>query len=567
MNKRPQTSINRPPLSLSSLYTQLIMGSPTSSILTQSTLLAIILISSCVSQPIHESFYQCVNLNSELAIPFSTAFSTPTNASFNSILQSSAQNLRCLVSSIPKPKLIFTPLVESHVQAAVICAKELGIQLRVRSGGHDYEGLSYISETDQPFAIVDLSKLRSITVDIRDSSAWAQAGATVGELSYRISQNSKAHGFPAGLCPSLGIGGHITGGAYGPMMRKYGLGADNVIDARIVDASGRILDRESMGEDLFWAIRGGGGGNFGIILSWKVRLVPVPGIVTVFTIPKTLEQDATKILVKWQQVADKLDEDLFIRVIIQAVNGAQKGQRTVQTLYNALFLGRADRLISLLDRSFPELGLTRKDCMEMSWIGSVLYIAGYPANTPPEVLLQGKSLFKNYFKAKSDFVRRPIPESGLDGLWERLKAEDSPLMVLNPYGGMMGKIPESEIPFPHRKGVIYKIQYLTLWNDDKPESEAKHMEWIRELYRYMAAYVSMLPREAYVNYRDLDLGENRNGSSFIEASSWGMRYFKENFSRLVRVKTKVDPDNFFRHEQSIPTLPLMDEGTGETMIH
>ncbi|KAH6827381.1 FAD-binding Berberine family protein [Perilla frutescens var. hirtella] len=541
------------------------MGSPTSSTLTLHTILLLTtLISSTFSQPIHETFYQCINLNSELSIPFSTAFSTPTNASFNSILQSSAQNLRCLVSSVPKPQLIFTPLVENHVQAAVICARELGIQLRVRSGGHDYEGLSYISTTDgQPFVIVDLSKLRSITIDIQDSSAWAQAGATVGELSYRISQKSKIHGFPAGLCPSLGIGGHITGGAYGPMMRKFGLGADNVIDARIVDVSGRILDRESMGEDLFWAIKGGGGGSFGIILSWKVRLVPVPGIVTVFTVPKTLEQNGTTILGKWQHIADKLDEDLFVRVIIQVVPGAQKGGKTVQTLYNALFLGRAGRLLGLMEQSLPELGLARKDCIEMSWIESVLYIAGFPAKTPPEILLQGKSLFKNYFKAKSDFVRSPIPESGLEGLWKRLVEEDSPLMIFNPYGGMMSKISESETPFPHRKGVIYKIQYLTLWNDDTPESEAKHVEWIRGLYNYMAAYVSMLPREAYVNYRDLDLGHNKNGSSFIEASSWGTRYFKDNFFRLVRVKTKVDPDNFFRHEQSIPTLPLMERGTGE----
>lgn len=541
------------------------MGSPISPILTLTLILTTISISS--SLPIHERFYECINLNSDLSIPFSTAFSTPENASFDSILKSSAQNLRCLVSSIPKPRLIFTPLIENHVQASVICAKELGIELRVRSGGHDYEGLSYISDTDQPFIIVDLSKLRAVSVDLPDNSAWAQAGATIGELYYRISQKSKNHGFPAGLCPSLGIGGHITGGAYGPMMRKFGLGADNVIDARIVDSSGRILDRASMGEDLFWAIRGGGGASFGIILSWKVRLVPVPAIVTVFTVPKTLQQNATTILLKWQQVADVINDDLFIRVIIQSVNGAQKGEKTVLTLYNALFLGRTERLLNVMKQSFPELGLTAKDCIEMSWIESVLYIAGFPAKTPPEVLLQGKSLFKNFFKAKSDFVRNPIPEPGLEGLWKRIMEEDNPLMIFNPYGGMMSKISESETPFPHRKGVIFKIQYLTLWNDEMKESEANHVDWIRKLYTYMAPYVSTLPREAYVNYRDLDLGMNRNGSGFIEASVWGFKYFKENFIRLVEVKTKVDPDDFFRHEQSIPVLPLMNSGREQSLMN
>lgn len=145
--------------------------------------------------------------------------------------------------------------------------------------------------------------------------------------------------------------------------------------------------------------------------------------------------------------------------------------------------------------------------------------------------------------------------------------EDSPLMIFNPYGGMMSKISESEIPFPHRNGVIFKIQYLTLWNEDKPETAAKHVDWIRRLYTYMASYASMFPREAYVNYRDLDLGVNTNNSSFIEASSWGARYYKDNFDRLVKVKTKVDPDNFFRHEQSIPTLPLMNEVQEKSLMH
>ncbi|KAJ8549313.1 hypothetical protein K7X08_033020 [Anisodus acutangulus] len=462
--------------------------------------------------------------------------------------------------SVPKPELIFTPKTEPHVQASVICAKQLNLQLRVRSGGHDYEGLSYISEMGSPFVIVDLSKLRGIDVNIEENSAWAQAGATVGEVYYRISQKSKTLGFPAGLCTSLGIGGHITGGAYGSMMRKFGLGVDNVIDAHIINANGTILDRKSMGEDLFWAIRGGGGASFGIILSWKMKLVTIPSTVTVFTVPKTLEEGATKILYKWQQVADKIDDGLFMRVVINVVDKKNvQGERTVQTAYNSLFLGNADRLLQIMNESFPELGLTKKDCTEMSWIESILYIAGFPTNTPPEVLLQGKPTFKNYFKAKSDFVKEPIPESGLEGLWKRLLEEDSPLMIWNPYGGMMANISESATPFPHRKGVIFKIQYLTMWNEPNQESTTKHVDWIRRLYNYMTSYASMFPREAYVNYRDLDLGINKNdnsNSSFAQASVWGNKYFNNNFNRLVQIKTKVDPENFFRFEQSIPVLPL-----------
>lgn len=507
------------------------------------------------SASLEESFLQCLNENSQFSVPYSS-FCAPNNATFNALLQSTAQNLRYLEPSVPKPLFIFTPLFDSHVQSAVICSKQLKIHLRVRSGGHDYEGLSYVSEIETPFIILDLAKLRSVKVDIDSNSAWVQAGATIGEVYYRIAEKSKVHGFPAGLCTSLGVGGHITGGAYGSMMRKYGLGADNVVDARIVDANGRILDREAMGEDLFWAIRGGGGGSFGIILWWKLNLVPVPSTVTVFTVAKTLEQGATKILYKWQQVADKLDEDLFIRVIINvAANADKKGQKTVSTAYNALFLGDSSRLLKVMGESFPELGLTRKDCIETSWIKSVLYIAGYPSGTPPEVLLQGKSTFKNYFKAKSDFVKDPIPETGLEGLWKRLFEDESPLMIWNPYGGMMGKISETEIPFPHRRGVLFKIQYLTTWQKGD-ENQDKHLQWIKKLYNYMTPYVSQLPREAYVNYRDLDLGINKNSNtSYIESIGWGTRYFKENYGRLLRVKTKVDPDNFFRHEQSIPPIP------------
>ncbi|KAK1413843.1 hypothetical protein QVD17_29579 [Tagetes erecta] len=522
----------------------------------------LLLASFCSSNPIQDTFYQCLSLNNTYSLTddqLSNIFFTPNNTAFTPLLNSTAQNLRCIASYAAKPELIFTPLHETHIQTAVICAKKLGIQLRFRSGGHDYEGISYTTVMDLPYVVIDLAKLRGIDVNVEDGSVWVEAGATVGELYYRVAEKSKTHGIAAGLCTSLGVGGHITGGAYGSMMRKYGLGADNALDAKIIDANGRILDRKAMGEDVFWAIRGGGGGSYGVIVSWKLKLVVVPETVTVFNVEKTLEQGATKILYKWQQVAEKLDENLFIRVLIRPSNIANSTERTISTTYNALFLGDVNTLEEIMKQSFPELGLTKDDCFEMSWLESILFIAGYPRTIPTSVLLAGKPAFLNYFKAKSDFVTTPIPEEGLEGIWKRFLEEEQPLMIWNPYGGMMAKIPEASIPFPHRNGTLFKIQYVNSWMNPEKQVMNKHVDWIRKLYNYMTQYVSKFPRQAYVNYRDLDIGMNNNDfkNDFVKAaSSWGTRYFKNNFNRLVKIKTEFDPDNFFKHEQIIPVLPF-----------
>ena len=182
---------------------------------------------------IQEQFIQCLFVDSQnISIPLATTFFTQNNSSFFAVLESSAKSLRYLVPSAPKPEFIFLLMHESHVQAFVICSKQLQLHLRVRSRGHNYEGLSYVSQIKSPFMLVDLAKLQSINVDLQDNTAWVQASATIGEVYYKVSKKSQTYGFPADLCTNLGIGGHIIGGACRPMMRKYDLGADYVVDAR-----------------------------------------------------------------------------------------------------------------------------------------------------------------------------------------------------------------------------------------------------------------------------------------------------------------------------------------------
>ncbi|RZC43920.1 hypothetical protein C5167_036888 [Papaver somniferum] len=417
--------------------------------------------------------------------------------------------------------------------------EKYGLQIKVRSGGHDFEGLSYIS--DVPFIIVDMFNLRSIEVDVKHKQAWVQSGATLGEVYYRIAEKSKTLAFPAGPAATVGVGGHLSGGGYGYMLRKHGMAADNVINARIIDVHGRLLNKRTMGKDLFWAIRGGGGGNFGIVVAWKIRLVSVPRNVTVFSVNRNLAQGVTNIVHRWQEVSHQLPPELVILVILTAANSAPKGEKTIVATFSSMFLGDAKKLQKLMKKSFPELGLESKDCTEMSWIQSVLFLDGMFLDGVPtsvDILLK-RTKPKLFFKVKSDYVKKPIPQIGLEGLWERLFKEEQTMSVLVPYGGRMNEISESKIPYAHRDGNIFKIVYMGYWIREEEPSE-KYIDRVRRLYEYMTPYVSKSPREAYVNYRDLDLGQNKNGTTtYLEAKVWGEKYYKGNFNRKHGIQIKV----------------------------
>ncbi|XP_023000935.1 berberine bridge enzyme-like 27 [Cucurbita maxima] len=504
----------------------------------------------------NKDFLQCLLHHSPDTHSITKLVYTPINASYSSLLNFSIKNLRFSTPKTPKPLAIITPSNIHHIQAAIICSKSHGLQIRIRSGGHDLEGLSYVAYV--PFIVVDLINLSLVEVDVEKNTAWVQSGASLGELYYRIAEKSRTLAFPAGLCPTVGVGGQFSGGGYGMLMRKYGLAADNVVDAYLVDANGEFFDREGMGEELFWAIRGGGGGSFGVVVAWKVKLVPVPATVTVCATSKSLVDGAINLIDKWQYVADKLDENLFLGIIL-----AGGGKTNPLAIFFSLFLGKADELVTILNNPFPELGLSKEDCIETSWIEAALIAAnGFQTGEVLEALLNRSALIppinSGRSKTKSDYVKEPMTRTAIEGMWNRSKSQEieRASLVFIPYGGKMSEISESEIPFPHRAGNRYEIDYIVGWDEQGVHAEKRHLNWIRELYSYMTPFVSKSPRAVYVNCRDLDIGSNDmyGRTSYKRARVWGLKYFGNNFDRLVHVKTEVDPYDFFRHEQSIPTL-------------
>ncbi|MBA0588510.1 hypothetical protein Gorai_001607 [Gossypium raimondii] len=194
------------------------------------------------SADIYGDFLHCLYSSS-----ISNLVYTQMNSSYSSILESTIHNSPFITPTNPKPWVIVTPLHVSHVLATIRCSKKHGLQLRARSGGHDFEGVSYISESESPFVIIDLANLRSVQVDVENEVAWVQSGAIMGKLYYEIAQKSGTLAFPGALCHGVAFGRYISGGGYGLLFRKYGLAADNVIDAEFIEANGRILKQKING--------------------------------------------------------------------------------------------------------------------------------------------------------------------------------------------------------------------------------------------------------------------------------------------------------------------------------
>ena len=250
-----------------------------------------------------------------------------------------------------------------------------------------------------------------------------------------------ALGFPTGIYPTVCVGGHLSGGGFGPMMRKHGLGVNNM-----VDGDERLLDRVALGEGHFWAIRGGGGRSFGVVVSWTVPLVPVPRVISAFTVRRLVRcgdrrqtQATVWLLAKWQRVAHALPDDLFVKAAMESELD-DTGERHPLVTFKLLFLGgNCSGMVAEMSTHLPELGITASDCRDMSWIQSMLYFYGYTSGQAAVEVLLDQSL-----QPKDYCVTTPIPAAGLAGLLARVVEDRGGSIDVNPQGGAMSATPKSD---------------------------------------------------------------------------------------------------------------------------
>jgi FAD/FMN-containing dehydrogenase len=424
-----------------------------------------------------------------------------------------------------KPRAVVFCESTADVQRTVRWARKHAVRIVPRSGGHSYGGYSTTSGV-----IVDVSRLNGVALD-PSHRAIVGAGARLIDVYAGLAQHGRT--VPAGSCPTVGIAGLALGGGVGFGSRKYGLTCDNLIEATVVLADGSAVVANSRTHpDLYWALRGGGGGNFGIVTRLVFRTHPV-GQVATYAIEWPWS-NAAKVVQAWQQLAPHAPDGLFSVLNLNAAVGGHARITSAGQLF-----GSADRLRELV-KPLANIGTPTRftvtsrsylDAQEM-WAGCSGTIA--ECHLPP----QGH-LGRSTFKGKSSFANKPLTSSGIRVMIRQIEARittgsGSGIILLDSYGGAINRVKKDATAFVHRDA-LFSLQYLAYW---EPSAVAEpNLRWLRNFYAAMRPFVSPY---AYQNYIDPELGK------------WGRAYYGTNLPRLVAVKRRYDPKNVFRSSQSIP---------------
>ncbi|MGV9510409.1 FAD-binding oxidoreductase [Streptomyces tendae] len=432
-----------------------------------------------------------------------------------------------------KPTAVAYAAHPDDIRTALSYARAHHIPVAIRNGGHSYAGWS----SGNGRLIIDVSKLNRV----RASAGEAVVGAGAKLIDVYRALAAKGVTVPAGSCPTVGISGLTLGGGHGVVSRAYGLTCDSLTRATLITADGKEITADAAGghKELFWALRGAGNGNFGIVTELHFRTHPAPRAVSAYmTWPWRKAAAAVR---AWQEWGPDQPDEIWSSLHLAAAPG-----HTPTLSVSAFSLGTYGELQNAVDRLADRIGSsashvslkrrTYEESMEM-YAGCSSFSTDARCHLPgsnPGHSPEG-SLGRETYAARSDFYDRSIPPAGIKALLAQLPQVrgGAGSIAFTALGGAVNRVSPTATAFVHRRSRML-AQYLVSW---RPGTSGRAPQsWLDSAYGAMRPYAS---GAAYQNYTDPNL------------TDWRKAYYGDAAPRLARLKHQYDPDRVFTYPQAL----------------
>lgn len=414
-----------------------------------------------------------------------------------------------------RPAAVLSAAGAADVGRAISWSRDSGVPIVARGGGHSYAGNSV-----NRGLVLDLRDIDGVHID--PSTALVTVGG--GTQMRKIYGALRKYGMtlPLGNSDDVGIGGLVLGGGVSAVSRAMGLTCDALVSTDIVLADGSTLTcSETENTDLFWACRGGGGGNFGVNTSFTFQARPVPATSTCLLLWE--RPYALDVLVTMQEVIHRAPNEFAARIGVSRAAGKDDVVSVI-----GQHLGPAAELRELLAPALAAAPASRADIADRTYWEAADYLHHTTAG--------------GAFAVRTRCTSNPLPEEGVRTMleaidrWPGSTNPDGAGVALFTWGGAINDVPVAETAFPHRD-VLFLMSMDTSWQpDEPPEAVRDNLDWLTALHQDMGKFAA---DASYVNFTDPDLDD------------WRAAYHGPNAERLAQTKRRYDPDRVFSFSQAI----------------
>ena len=421
-----------------------------------------------------------------------------------------------------QPDVVVICSTTADVVEAVKTARDGGLPVAVRGGGHSVAGLSTIDGG----MLIDLAPMNGVEVDRERRLAKVQGGALLSDLDRATQEFGLAA--PTGVVSDTGVAGLTLGGGYGWLRRKYGLTSDNLLEAEVVTANGEVLTAsKDEHRDLYWAIRGGGG-NFGIVTSFTFALYPV-GPEVAFAATFYPVEELGQVLRGWRAYVEQAPDEVTATCVTMTFPANPELPEAVHdrpvAIIGGVYAGDVEEGMKVM-QPLRELGTALFD---MS--GPTPYVGVQTGFDP----LFPRDTLRAYWKSQ---YLNELTDEAIDTIAAKAGDRPAPLTLVNTFhmGGAIAQVDEEDTAFAQRSAP-YMVSIDGMWTDAADDDA--NVEWVRSAWKEIAEFGT---GEVYLNFTGL---ADEGSQAGVDSA------FGRNLARLAEVKATYDPDNFFRRNNNI----------------